>query len=104
MRMSRRVLVAVAAGLLSLAAAAAHATLIMDSYVQGWVRSDGVANGAADGNDTFTGNEAALRLNSWAAFDLSSLSPPGTEPRLAAQACAEADTVRYRHRGQHGGY
>ena len=50
-------------------AGAAHA-LDLTSSAQGWVNNGLNGNGAANGNNTFTGNEYSQRYNSWAAFDV----------------------------------
>lgn len=71
MRMKISALAAVAA--LSMTSAA-HASVDIASFAQGWVNSTGASNGASDGNNTFTGNEYGARYNSWAAF----LIPVGT--------------------------
>jgi PEP-CTERM motif len=42
--------------------------LTLASIDQGWVNSIGQGNGAANQNNTFTGNEFGNRFNSWAAF------------------------------------
>jgi hypothetical protein len=46
------------------------ASLTIDSDLQGWVNTSGTANGADNGNNTFTGNESGDRFNSWANFIL----------------------------------
>jgi hypothetical protein len=51
-----------------LMASAASAAVTINSFAQGWVNDQGSANGAGDGNNTFTGNEYGARYNSWAAF------------------------------------
>jgi hypothetical protein len=51
-----------------LMASASNAAVTVASFAQGWVNSAGSANGAQDGNNTFTGNEYGNRYNSWAAF------------------------------------
>ncbi len=71
MRMKISALAAVAA--LSMTSAA-HASVDISSFAQGWVNSNGDSNGASAGNNTFTGNEYGARYNSWAAF----LIPTGT--------------------------
>lgn len=48
--------------------------ITIDSNLQGWVGSDGIGNGAANGNNAFTGNAFGNRYNSWANFDLSGLA------------------------------
>jgi hypothetical protein len=59
---------AAAATMALLVTTAAHASVTVASFAQGWVNSAGSANGAMDGNNTFTGNEYGNRYNSWAAF------------------------------------
>lgn len=51
-----------------LMASASNAAVSVTSFAQGWVNSAGSANGANNGNNTFTGNEFGNRYNSWAAF------------------------------------
>ena len=65
---------AAAATMALLMTTAAHASVAVTSFAQGWVNTAGSANGAADDNNTFTGNEFGNRFNSWAAF----LIPVGT--------------------------
>lgn len=74
--MSRKFIMTAAASLalsISALAAPAHA-LDIASFAQGWVNSAGGADGAVNGNNTFTGNEYGNRFNSWAAFAI----PVGT--------------------------
>ena len=60
-------LVAVA---IAVGGAGAAQALEISSTASGWVNSNGTSNGAAFGNNTFTGNEFGARFNSWAAFDV----------------------------------
>jgi hypothetical protein len=73
--------------ILGVAAALASAALpagapIVISDTQGWVYDLGYGNGAYPFNNTFTGNEAGRRFNSWAHFDLSAVSPTVTAATL----------------------
>lgn len=70
--MFKQLAIASVLGALSVSAAFADTTVNVDT--QGWINSAGQGNGAASGNNTFTGNEFSQRFNSWASFDLSSLS------------------------------
>jgi hypothetical protein len=69
------------------AANASPTTLNFNS--QGWVNSVGLGNGALNPNNAYTGNYAGDRYNSWANFDLSSLSGPVVSAQL------EVTTVSY---------
>ncbi|MBL8555572.1 MAG: PEPxxWA-CTERM sorting domain-containing protein [Phenylobacterium sp.] len=62
--------------MIAVGGAGAAQALDIASSAQGWANDTGApqffayTNGAADGNNTFTGNEFGGRFNSWAAFDI----------------------------------
>ena len=78
--MSRKMLGLLVVGLLAGPMAADASTVASD--LQGWVNSSGGGNGAYDANNTYTGNSSGVRYNSWANFDLSSVSGPVTSAQL----------------------
>jgi hypothetical protein len=59
--------------------------ITISSDYQGWVNSVGIGNGASNGLNTFTGNEYGNYYNSWASFDLSSLSGPVSTAELSLE-------------------
>lgn len=67
--------VALAASVLFAAVASDAAVITLDADARGWVFANGIANGRSPSNNTFTGWGADTGdVNSWFAFDLSSVS------------------------------
>lgn len=78
--MTRTILGSMALCLLAGPMMAGASTVASD--LQGWVNSSGGGNAAYDANNTYTGNSSGVRYNSWANFDLSSISGPVTSAQL----------------------
>lgn len=86
----------VSAWTLTAAFAANAASVTVNAADGGWINSAGTGNGASNGN-TFTGNEFGQRYNSWASFDLSSVSGSFTSAvlHLTPQNYPSYDPVSY---------